>query len=124
MIFLIFLVPIWEINGVRMCTACHFFIYHFFRFTQTGSKKHFILYNLAGIFHASFMLAPLISVAYFTLSFVPFKVRILLVLAVVLAKQSGTMINPQLEQVEGDGALVQKFYTYNNESYIKSFTDA
>jgi hypothetical protein len=123
MIFLIFLVPIWEINGVRMWTACHFFIYHFFRFTQTGSKKHFILYNLAGMFHASFMLVPLISVAYGLFNLVPFRLRLLLVLTVVLAKQSGTMINPQFEQLEGEGALVGKFNTYNNEDYIKSFTD-
>jgi hypothetical protein len=69
-------------------------------------------------------MAPLISAAYFTFNFVPFKVRILLVLAVVVGKQSGTMINPQFEQIEGEGALVQKFNTYNNEDYLKSFTDA
>lgn len=123
MIFLIFLVPIWEINGVRMWTACHFFIFYFFKFSQTGEKKYFILFNLAGFFHASFMLVPLISVVYYLINFIPFKLRLLLVLTVVLAKQSGTMINPQLEKLEGEGALVGKFNTYNDENYIKSFTE-
>ena len=123
LVFLIFLVPIWVINGVRMWTACHFFIFHFFKYSQTGSRKSFLFFNLAGFFHSSFLLIPIIILTYKMLNIVPFKIRILLVLSVVLAKQSGTMINPQFKQLEGDGALVGKFNIYNDENYIKSFTE-
>lgn len=123
LIFVIFLVPIWEINGVRMWTACHFFVYHFFKYTQTGKTKHLILFNLAGFFHASFMSVPLITLTYFFFNRMNFKFRILLVMAVVLSKQFGVMINPAFEKIEGNGALAQKFNTYNDEKYLKGFTE-
>jgi hypothetical protein len=124
LIFIIFLVPIWEINGVRMWTACHFFVYHLFRFIKTGDKKHFLAFNLAGFFHASYMSVPIISVAYVLFNFVPYRMRLILVLAVVLSKQFGVMINPGFEKIEGDGALAQKFNTYNNEDYVNGFMES
>ena len=123
MVFMIFLVPIWEINGVRMWTACHFFIYNLYRYTQTGNGKYLLGFSLAGFFHSSFMLAPAIALTYFVFNKVPFNLRLALVLTVVLLKQSGTMINPQFEKIEGTGALAQKFNTYNNEDYLKGFEE-
>jgi len=123
MIFVIFLVPIWEINGVRMWTACHYFVFFFYKFTQTGKSKYLIAFNLAGFFHASFMTVPLITFTYFIFNRFSLKLRLILVLAVVLSKQFGVMVNPEFEKIEGDGALAQKFNTYNDEKYIKGFTE-
>lgn len=61
---LFFVIPIWEINGVRFFTAAQVFLYGILSYLIYKNKKHLIFVFLAGFFHFSFFAVVPIVIVY------------------------------------------------------------
>ena len=118
-----FLVPIWEINGMRMWTGCHFFVYHLFQYHSTQKRKHFVLYHFAFLFHHSFMMAFAFTFFQRFYKLVPLGLRMIILISLVSLKFIDFKYSPNFELMEGDGTIARKFNAYNNEKYVKGFLE-
>lgn len=112
--------PIWMINGVRMWTATHVFIYGIYLYTFNNNKNGFFWIFSSALFHFSFFF-PIALVLLFR--FVPKKLSILLIFFFATTLVSEINLNLVRENLLFLPDVFQyKVEAYTNENYALSVT--
>jgi len=117
--------PIWEINGVRMWTALHIFVYGALPFLVEGDKKKLLWCAVSLLVHQAFILPLLIIILF---AFLPqrflynnsFLITIFVVYLVSLTVNSLnlTELNGYLQRI------LPSYYDYRIEMYIDEAAQA
>lgn len=64
LVLFVFLIPIWQINGFRMWTAAHMFLFFFLKFLKYNNKKYLLGTFLTFFVHFSFVFPIIIILIY------------------------------------------------------------
>jgi len=111
-------VPIWNINGARMYTAAHVFIYGVLRYYLQNDKKGLIWAGVSVLFHFSFFFPV---VLFFSFLLVPSKLLYLFVFFIgssFVKEIDLGAIRHGLEFVPD--VFTSKVHTYTSEAYFRS----
>lgn len=114
--YLFLILPIWEVNGVRMWTAAHVFIYGVLSYFLDGKKRKGILWILSTfLIHFSFMLPILVFLVF---QFIPSNTKLYFILFVI----SSFVNEIDLGVVRNSlnflpDVFLPKVYEYTSEAY-------
>lgn len=114
--------PIWNINGVRMWTAAHVFVYGVLRYFLQKDKKGLIWASTSILFHFSFMFPVVVL---FTFIIVPANLTILIVFffaSALISLQNFSFIRDNLLFLP---EIIQtRVNSYTNEEFIQILNES
>jgi hypothetical protein len=117
-VLLVFINPIWNINGARFYTAAQVFVYGFLQYYINGKRSGLMVILMSPIFHFSFVFITAVSLLAILIGRIGLNLLYILIPLSLLA----TLFDPMqyLYHLDNLGDLADdKLYRYTNPEYIK-----
>ena len=120
--YYILICPIWQINGVRMWTALHVFVYGALPYLYNSDKSKLVWCFASLLFHFSFFIPLCILLMYW---FIPKKINYLLFFYMIsfLIKEIDIEQIRNIALTYSPSFLTAKAMSYTNEEYIQRVID-
>lgn len=110
------IIPIWQINGFRMWTATHLFVFAFLKYHVTGNKKALLLIPLTFLVHWSLLIVNAVFLIYYILG----KRKNLYFIFFAISFFINELPLPSFSVISAPAAFEKKITDYTNEDYLES----